>query len=557
MPGPTLPISQHIHQEKYRSEGETFYEAMSRIADALKDGDEHFARFREILLDMRFLPGGRVQAAMGAPRQVTAFNCFVMDTVPDSMEGIMRVATEAAYTMRMGGGVGYDFSTIRPRGDLIRSLDSRASGPVSFMGIYDAVCKTIASAGHRRGAQMAVLRVDHPDIEEFIRAKQNSTNLTAFNISIAATDEFMTAVLTGNTFDLRWGGRVYKTVDARNLWNEIMRSTWDWAEPGILFIDQINRQNNLWYCENIVAVNPCGEQPLPPYGACLLGSLNLARYVREDGFDVDALRADIPHVVRAMDNIIDRTIYPLPQQRQEALAKRRMGLGVTGLANAGEALGFSYGSSGFLGFTANILETIRDETYRASALLAAEKGAFPLFNAEKYLRGEFIKRLPQHVRDLIARHGIRNSHLTSIAPTGTISLCADNVSSGIEPVFAHETRRTILTSEGQRDTVILDYGLREWGVRGKTSDECSVDDHLGVLIEAQKWVDSAISKTCNVGSNVTFEEFKQLYQRAWAGGCKGATTFRAAGKRFGVLRAEPESSACTYDPSTGTRSCEA
>lgn len=557
MQGPTLPISQHIHQEKYRSEGETFYEAMSRIADALKDGDEHFARFREILLDMRFLPGGRVQAAMGAPRQVTAFNCFVMDTVPDSMEGIMRVATEAAYTMRMGGGVGYDFSTIRPRGDLIRSLDSRASGPVSFMGIYDAVCKTIASAGHRRGAQMGVLRVDHPDIEEFIRAKQNSTNLTGFNISIAVTDEFMQAVLTGSTFDLRWGGRTYKTVDARNLWNEIMRSTWDWAEPGVIFIDQVNRQNNLWYCEKIAATNPCQEQGLPPFGACLLGSFNLTRYVREGEFDVDALRTDIPHVVRAMDNIIDRTIYPLPQQRQEALAKRRMGLGITGLANAGEALGFSYGSPGFLGFTANILELIRDETYRASALLAAEKGAFPLFNAEKYLQSEFIRRLPQHVRDLIARHGIRNSHLTSIAPTGTISLCADNVSSGIEPVFAHETRRTILTSEGQHDTVILDYGLREWGLRGKTSDECSVDDHLGVLIEAQKWVDSAISKTCNVGSNVTFEEFKQIYQRAWAGGCKGATTFRAAGKRFGVLRAEPESSACTYDPATGTRSCEA
>lgn len=255
--GPTLPVSKEIHQMKYRSEGETFREAMTRVANALKDNDHHYQEFRDVLLNMRFLPAGRVQAAMGAPREVTPWNCFVSQTIPDSMDGIMEAARQAAQTMRLGGGIGYDFSTLRPRGANISSLDSRSSGPISFMGIFDALCKTIASAGHRRGAQMGVLRVDHPDIEEFIRAKNNSDNLTQFNISVAVTDEFMDAVANDRTFDLRWGGRVYKTVRAKYLWEEILRSTWDWAEPGILFIDRINRKNNLWYCEKIAATNPC------------------------------------------------------------------------------------------------------------------------------------------------------------------------------------------------------------------------------------------------------------------------------------------------------------
>ena len=322
--GPKISISEEIHAMKYRSKGETFTEAMARVADALKDSDEHFEALKKILYTQRFLPAGRVQSAMGAPRRVTPYNCFVSMTIEDSMEGIMSAAHNAAKTMQMGGGIGYDFSTLRPRGALIKSLESRSSGPMSFMGIFDAVCKTIASAGHRRGAQMGVLRVDHPDIEEFISAKNNSTELTQFNISVGVTDAFMQAVKNGTDFDLVFGGQVYKTVSAKSLWDQILRCTWDWAEPGILFIDRINQKNNLWYCETIAATNPCGEQPLPPNGACLLGSFNLVKYIKDNtdstgyAFDFDKLAADIPHVVRAMDNVVDRATYPLPAQEKEA-----------------------------------------------------------------------------------------------------------------------------------------------------------------------------------------------------------------------------------------------
>ena len=329
--GPTIGISEEIHAMKYRSKGESFKDAMTRVAEALKDDEGHFEEFRNILYDMRFMPAGRVQSAMGAPRRVTPYNCFVSMTIPDSMEGIMLAAQEAAKTMQLGGGIGYDFSTLRPSGALIKGLDSRSSGPLSFMGIFDAVCKTISSAGHRRGAQMGVLRVDHPDIAEFIRIKNNSDTLTQFNLSVGVTDEFMQAVKTGSTFDLTFEGRVYDTIDACALWDDILRSTWDWAEPGILFIDRINQKNNLHYCETIAATNPCGEQPLPPNGACLLGSFNLVKYVtaHDSGyqFDYNRLRHDIPAVVRAMDNVVDRAIYPLPAQELEAKSKRRMGLG--------------------------------------------------------------------------------------------------------------------------------------------------------------------------------------------------------------------------------------
>lgn len=561
--GPTLPISQEIHELKYRAPGETFYEAMTRVADAMKDDLDHFNRLRDILLNMRFVPAGRVQAAMGAPRVTTPYNCFVSVTVEDSMEGIMEAAARAAQTMRLGGGIGYDFSTPRPRGELIKSLDSTSSGPVEFMKIFDAVCATIASAGHRRGAQMGVLRVDHPDIEEFISAKQNTTNLTNFNLSVAVTDEFMNAVEDGRPFDLRWGGRVYKTVDARALWDRIMRSTWDWAEPGVLFIDRINVLNNLNYIETIAATNPCAEQPLPPNGACLLGSFNLTRYIVKisDGhyFDWPQFRRDIYAVVRAMDNVIDRAVYPLPEQEAEAKSKRRMGLGVMGLANALEALGYPYGSQSFLDFTNNILSMLTNTAYHASALLAAEKGPFPLYS-EDYLGSEFVQRLDADVIRSIAEFGIRNSHLTSIAPTGTISLACDNVSSGIEPVFSHSYTRTINTPEGVKVETIEDYGGRVFGVRGKTADECSIDDHLNVLAVASMWADSAVSKTCNVGPDVTFDEFKDIYRRAYEMGAKGCTTFRANGKRTGILQATPKSeesegAACYFDPTTGQKSC--
>jgi len=546
---------------KYRHDGESFRDAMTRIAGALQDTPQHFQAFRDIILDQRFMPAGRVQAAMGSPRLVTAYNCFVSGIIPDSFDGIMQMATEAGKTMRMGGGIGYDFSTLRPRGDLIVSLESKASGPVSFMQIYDAICKTIASAGHRRGAQMGVLRVDHPDIEEFVRAKQNRDNLTQFNISIGVTDDFMRSVIMGTDFDLKWQNRVYKRISARALWEEIMRSTWDWAEPGVLFIDRINEYNNLWYCENITTTNPCGEQPLPPYGACLLGSYNLVKYIVDGKFNYDALIADVPFVVRSMDNVVDRTIYPLPEQEREAKSKRRMGLGVTALANAGEILGYSYGSTAFLAFTEDVLSVIKNECYRASALLAKEKGAFPLFDKNKYLQSRFVQTLDRSVIEAIEKHGIRNSHLTSIAPTGTISLSADNVSSGIEPVFSHSYQRTILTFDGPRLEEVTDYAYREFGVQGKTANECTADEHLNVLLVAFKHMDSAVSKTCNVSPGMAWEDFKNIYIRAWEGGAKGCTTFNSGGKRFGVLNAAPrseenEGGACYIDPETGNKSCE-
>lgn len=574
--GPTLTISEHIHAEKYRSEGETFQEAMTRVAEALKDDETHFNQFRTILYNQRFLPAGRVQSAMGAPRTVTPYNCFVSGTIDDSMDGIMDAAKDAAKTMQLGGGIGYDFSTLRPHGALIKSLDSRSSGPLSFMKIFDSVCHTIASAGHRRGAQMGVLRVDHPDIEKYISAKNNSTELTGFNISVGVTDAFMDAVKSNSDFDLVFEGRTYSTVNARNLWDSILRSTWDWAEPGILFIDRINRKNNLHYCENIVATNPCGEQPLPPYGACLLGSFNLTKYIVEhDGkyvFNMNMLKEDIPYVVRAMDNVVDRATYPLPQQEKQAKDTRRMGLGVTGVANAIEALGFDFASDDFIRVLEEIMSTIRDGCYETSIELAKEKGAFPLFKKD-YLTSEFAMTLPTKIRTKIAKYGIRNSHLLSVAPTGTISLSADNVSSGIEPVFSYVTKRTIQTFDGPTEEIVEDYGYRVFGVKGKTADQLSVFDHVRVLNVASRYVDSACSKTCNVGDDVTWEQFKQVYMDAYEGGSSGCTTFRASGKRFGILNAASsendveekpvekdnfieEGGACYFDPATGLRKCE-
>jgi ribonucleoside-diphosphate reductase alpha chain len=555
--GPELAISQELHQEKYRRRDESFEEAMTRVANALADDEAHFRAFRDALLYQRFLPAGRIQAAVGSPRLVTPYNCFVSGIIEDSMTSIMGKAAEAAETMRMGGGIGYDFSRLRPYGDLITTLESRSGGPMSFLPIYNAVCGAIASAGHRRGAQMGVLRVDHPDIEEYVRSKQNTTNLTNFNLSVGVTDEFMQAVISGSPFSLRFNGRVYRRIDARSLWEEIMRSTYDWAEPGVLFLDTANRMNNLWYCETLEATNPCAEQWLPPYGACLLGSFNLTKYVKRNPegeyvFDWQGLRLDIPVVVRAMDNVVDVATYPLPQQQDEAKSKRRMGLGVTGLANAIEALGPRYGSPSFIIYEATILALLRDETYRASAELAREKGAFPMFD-KRYLEGQFIVGLPDDVKRMIAEHGIRNSHLTSIAPTGTISLAADNISSGIEPVFSYRFDRLIRHEEGERKDTVEDYGVRVFGVHGKTTDECTVDDHLNVLLTAQRYIDSSVSKTCNVPYDVRWSDFKNIYMRAWYGDAKGCTTYRKGGKREGILE---EGTACFIDPETGRKSCE-
>ena len=581
---------------KYRQDGETFDDKIRRIARALKDNDEHELELLDIIGEMRFLPAGRVQTAIGADRIVTAYNCFVSGDIQDSMNSIMEKASEAAETMRRGGGIGYDFSKIRPRGDRIKSLDSQSSGPISFMQIFDAVCQTIASSGMRRGAQMGCLRCDHPSIQEFVAAKRNSDKLTGFNVSVGVTDKFMQALTEeDDSFDLVFEGQVYETISARDLWDQIMESTWDWAEPGVLFIDRINEMNNLYYCETIATTNPCGEQPLPPYGACLLGSFNLTQYLSCMSSDTPTphpnneptwvfneaqLKRDIPHVVRAMDNVIDRTIYPLKEQSDEAKNKRRMGLGVTGLANAAELIGYQYGSAEFMEFAEKIFKILRNGTYAASVRLAEEKGPFPLFRPE-YLKGNFVRQLPYNIRKEMKKHGIRNSHLTSIAPTGTISLVADNVSGGLEPVFSHYYDRTIQTFEGPTVERVEDYAYKR-GVKGKTADSLSVMEHVEVLALATNYVDSAVSKTCNVGDSVTFDEFKDVYYQAWQMGCKGITTFRASGRRFGIFQAVEEeatsdgtseeattqvgkeeteqagsegATACFIDPQTGAKEC--
>ena len=549
---------------KYLEEGENFHEGMFRIADHLKDDEGHFQRIKSYLRDQLFLPGGRIQASAGATKDITAFNCFVSPTIDDSMEGIMDALTKAAMTLRLGGGDGFDFSTLRPKGAFIRKLGSTSSGPIAFMEMWDAMCNTIKSAGHRRGAMMATMRVDHPDIEEFITCKQVAGKLTNFNISVLVTDKFMEAVENDDVFDLVFDGVVYKTIKAKSLWNKIMWSTWHHAEPGVLFIDKINRKNNLWYCEEISATNPCGEQPLPPHGACLLGSWNLVKFCEFDDaglptFNHTKLRSTISDIVRMMDNVIDRTTYPLPEQEAEAKNKRRMGLGITGLANTLEFLGIDYGSPRSLDFLAEVMTLIRDECYQASIKLATQKGPFPAFDKEKYLEGEFIKTLPEHIRKGISDHGIRNSHLLSIAPTGTISLWARNVSSGIEPVFSHEYDRTVIMpgNDLTRQTyTIQDYAYAEWGLKGITSGDISARNHIDILCVASQYVDSACSKTANVGEQVTFEEFKDLYHMAYVGGASGCTTFRPSAIRGAILtKKEPEGEACFIDPETGERSC--
>jgi ribonucleoside-diphosphate reductase alpha chain len=581
MVGPQNPHCDAIGAEKYRGQNEDHREAMNRVAGFLQDNHEHYMAFRDTLLEQRYSPPGRVIAGAGSLKNVTLYNCFVMPTIHDSFtdgpteeekliekgngwdfnsQSIMDVAKLAAITMRQGGGVGYDISTLRPKGDMIRGVQSLTDGPLAFAPIYDAVCKATSSAGNRRGAQMLVLRVDHPDIETFIRAKQVTDEsipwdfrpLRGFNTSVAITDDFMDCVASGKPFTLKFGDQKYREVDALALWDMIMRGTYDWAEPGVLFIDTINRMNNLWYCEKIAATNPCGEQPLPPYGACLLGSFNVVKYlyqlgVDKDGkrvyaFNWDQLEKDIPHVVRGMDNVIDRSRYPLPEQKLEAQRKRRMGLGVTGLANALEALGFPYGTEAFVNFQDRLLAFIANKCYQASAMLSKEKGSFPLYSAEHYLKGQFIKTLWPETQEMIKKYGIRNSHLTSIAPTGTISLYADNVSSGIEPVIAYEQERSVIMKEGKIKVIIPDYGVTYLDVRGRTVQNGGItaEEHINVLCTAQKNVDSAVSKTCNVPTDFPFDSFKNMYLLAHDKGAKGCTTYRPNGNYDEPIKAIEE-----------------
>lgn len=542
--GPQTQFGQDIFTQKYAFRGEDYRSMANRVAGALSEGPEHYRQVRDLVGYQRFLHAGRILTGAGTTKNVCLHNCFVSGTIEDSYVAghgsIMQRATEAAATMRMGGGIGYDFSTLRPRGSLIKKLDSNATGPISFMEIFNAVGLNTCSSGHRRGAQMGVLRVDHPDIAEFVQAKQNKDRLTGFNISVGVTNEFMSAVEHDTEFALRWNGEVYSTIRARELWEMIMRAAWDWAEPGILFIDRMNSENNLQYCETIAATNPCSEQPLPPYGACLLGSFNLAKYVKTYiagyTFDMQQFIADIPVAVRSLDLVNDVARYPLAEQESEALKKRRIGIGVMGLANALEAFGHKYGSPSFLTSMESIFMVLKNEAYRASALLAKEKGPFPLFRRDEYLATPFIQRLDSDVISLIEQYGIRNSHLISMAPTGTIAQLCDNVTGGIEPTFMAEYTRDAIFPDGKRTELVQDYGVRSFGTNPRVADECSVDEHLGVLCMAQAHTDSACSKTTNINGEMAWEDFKDIYMKAWKRGAKGCTVFNKDGKRMGVLR---------------------
>jgi ribonucleoside-diphosphate reductase alpha chain len=547
-------ISKQIWDLKYRlktAEGEALDETVedtwSRVAMAVSAAETGQARkhwaseFSKILSDFRFLPAGRVVAGAGSGRAVTLFNCFVMGTIGDDMRSIFDNLKEAALTMQQGGGIGHDFSTLRPAGALVKGVGADASGPVSFMDVWDAMCRTIMSAGARRGAMMATLRCDHPDIEAFIEAKRDKERLRNFNLSVLVTDAFMEAVNKDEAWDLSFGGKVYRTVSARGLWDRIMASTYAYAEPGVIFIDRINQRNNLYYAEEISATNPCGEQPLPSYGACLLGSVNLARLVKSP-FTADAVldEAELDSIVRVavrfLDDVVDISNYPLPAQEKEAKAKRRIGLGVTGLADALIMCRARYGQPDSINLIERWFRALRRSAYLASTEIAAEKGPFPLFDRDKFLAGKTVAGLDGDVRHMIAERGIRNALLTSIAPTGTISLLADNVSSGIEPVFAYRYARKITRADGsRRDEPVEDYAYklyREMFGEGDlpsqfvNAQELTPEAHLAVQAAAQKYIDSSISKTVNCPRDISFEAFKSVYSRAYELDCKGCTTWR-------------------------------
>ncbi|PWR25111.1 adenosylcobalamin-dependent ribonucleoside-diphosphate reductase [Zavarzinia aquatilis] len=562
------PISQQIWDMKYRLKAvdgtpidATIDDSWRRVAKALaavekpEERAKWEAEFFGALSDFRYMPAGRIMAGAGTDRKVTLFNCFVMGTVPDSMSGIFEHLREAALTMQQGGGIGYDFSTLRPKGAPVKGVGADASGPLPFMDVWDSMCRTIMSAGSRRGAMMATMRCDHPDIEAFIAAKRDPGRLRMFNLSVLVTDPFMKAVEGDEPWDLVFDGVVYKTVKARALWDTIMQATYAYAEPGVIFIDRINRLNNLWYAENISATNPCGEQPLPPYGACLLGSVNLARFVRrpfEEEADLDLVELDrvVRLAIRMMDNVVDASGFPLPEQLAEAKAKRRIGLGVTGLADALIMCRARYGGPQALRLIGGWMRAIQRAAYLASVDLAREKGAFPLYDAEKYLAGPSIQGLDADVQAAIRQHGIRNALLTSIAPTGTISLFADNVSSGLEPVFSFAYTRKVLMPDGsRREEEVTDYAYRLWRrLKGDAplpdyfvdAQVLTPPDHVRVQAVVQKYVDSSISKTINCPEDISFEAFKDVYLMAWAEGCKGCTTYRPNDITGSVLSVEPK-----------------
>jgi len=565
----SLPLSHQIWDMKYRLkdvEGtpidKSIDESWRRVAGALAQAEspdqreDYAQQFYEALSGFKFLPAGRILAGAGTGRDVTLFNCFVMGTVPDDMSGIFDQLREAAVTMQRGGGIGYDFSTLRPKGAPVKGVGADASGPLSFMDVWDAMCRTIMSAGNRRGAMMATMRCDHPDIEDFIAAKQDPGRLRMFNMSVLISDAFIEALRADSAWDLQFNGTVLKTISARDLWDSIMRATYAYAEPGVIFIDRINARNNLHYCETISATNPCGEQPLPPYGACLLGSINLAALVTDPftddaAIDAEALDDLVKIAIRMMDNVVDVSQFPLEAQAQEAKAKRRIGLGVTGLADALIMCKARYGSAKAVAQTEQWMAAIQRAAYLASTELAAEKGAFPLYDEAPYLAGETISALDADVQAAIRKHGIRNALLTSIAPTGTISLFADNVSSGLEPVFSLTYTRKVLMPDGEkREETVSDHAYRQYrslfGDNAQlpdyfvTAQNLDPQDHVRMQAAAQKYIDSSISKTINCPEDISFEAFKEVYLSAYDQGCKGCTTYRPNDVTGAVLVAEPE-----------------
>ena len=566
-------ISQEIWDRKYRFKrpdgspvdatlDDTFWRVTRAAAAAEKGGrrvrEKWAQRFHGAVADLGFLPAGRILAGAGTGRAVTLFNCFVLGTIEDDLGAIFSGVKDAALTMQQGGGIGHDFSTLRPQGARVASIGADASGPVSFMDVWDAMCRTIMSAGSRRGAMMATLRCDHPDIEGFIDAKSDPKRLRNFNLSVLVTDAFLAAVREDRAWELKFGGKLYRTVQARALWERLMQATYDFAEPGVVFIDRVNERNNLSYCEEIRATNPCGEQPLPPYGACLLGSINLARLIEHPfteraGLNVVRLEERVKLAVRFLDNVIDISKYPLEPQRQEALAKRRIGLGVTGLGDALIFCGIKYGSREGAALAASWMKAIQNAAYMGSAELAAEKGAFPLFEPERFLASPNVAALDAPARDAMRRLGIRNGCLTSIAPTGTISLLAGNVSSGIEPVFDFIHRRRVLDKSGvTHEELVEDYAhalfRRQFGPSAPLPDsfvkaaDFSPREHLEMQAAMQVHVDSAISKTINCPEDISFESFKNVYLEAHALGLKGCTTYRPNPVTGAVLQpvAEPQ-----------------
>ena len=556
--------------------------------------DSWAGRFRAILDEGKFLPGGRILAGAGSPRRVTLFNCFVLGAIQDSLDGIFSALHEAAVTMQEGGGVGYDFSTLRPRGNKARATGGVASGPVSFMGLWDRMCETLETANNRRGAMMATLRCDHPDIVEFIDAKRAGRTLTNFNLSVQITDAFVQAVRDDAQHDLvfpleglhaglqaeggavsmrPWPGKAGEVpclrlgqLPARQLWQRLLDGAATSGEPGWLFVDRINRDNNLHYRERITATNPCGEEPLPPYGACNLGSINLAAFVKapftpEATLDLDELAATAAVAVRFLDDVIDVSRFPLPAQAQMARETRRVGLGITGLADALVMVGLHYASAEARDLAARAAEVVAHTAYRTSAAIAAEKGPCPAFQRDAFLASPFVAALPGELRDAIARHGIRNSHLLAIAPAGSISLLAGNVSSGIEPIFRARYRRALRVPggrEGELETFeVVDHAVALWEAlqSGRSggghsplppafvdAESTPPEAHLDMQIALQRHVDSAISKTIQLPRGYDAGSVGQLAFRAYEGGLKGFTVFPSSSPIGAVLMAEPSES---------------